>query len=537
MASVQAPVQAGPASGDKIEGMMRRVLGHLLWVVPALAAVALYYVRNYAGLYYNDAMDLAQLGRHISQGQGYVTSFIRPLAWAVKPTLFGQPELYQAPLFPLVLGSLFLALGASDLVAALGSVVFHIGTLTMVYLLGRRLFGHTAAALAAVLVAVNLQLVAYAISGLAVPLATFLVTLAVYLLYTNQGSVRRSALCGAIMGLACLAEYACVGYLVAAAVLAVVLAPGRRAKHLAGFLLGAVVVLAPWAYRNAVVAGNPFFTLKLYWLAMFSTAHPGSSLLRTTDLAAAGPLAFVTGSPGALARKWVVDSKALLEMTPALTGLYLVPFLVVGLLRRLGDKRATVLRNWVVAAVVGQAVLIAFFNPSPELLTPLVPVAAVLATGYFVLFAGELGRRRFRWAAALLIAVTAYPLASNLALAQPARNVSLRNLQYLQRTLQPDEAVVTDAPWAVAWYTGLTAVWLPGSLEDFNRLDGGGKIRAIYLSAMLPSYPAAEGVAFWQQLYYSRVGLTGFDLQATLPPGELIFGRSIPVEGSEGGKR
>jgi len=526
MQTAQAPPRQ--ATGDKIEGGARQVLGHLLWVVPAVAALALYYARNFGGLYFNDAMDLAQLGRHLQAGHGYVTSVIRPLSWALNPNLLGpdHPELYQAPLFPLLLALFFTVFGATEVVVAAASALCHLAALLMVYLLGRRLFGHTAGALAAVLVAVNLQLVSYAVSGLATPLALFLVTLGVYLLYVNRESARRTALVGVVFGLACLAEYACVGLAAAALVLALLLPSARRVKHLVGYLLGMAVVLAPWAYRNAVVTGNPFFTLKLYWFSMFNMVHPGSSLLRSADLQAASPLRFLVEHPLAVAYKWLLGTESLLATIPAMVGLYLAAFLVAGLLRRVPEPRLMLLRNWAVLTLVWQMALVALFNPAIGLLVPLVGVLAALATGYFLLLGQELGRGRWRWATALLVVVAAYPLLCNVALGQRLRGVSLGSLDYLKRNFVPSTIVVTDVPWAVAWHTELTSVWIPTELKDTDRIDRRSKIGAIYLSATLPTYPAAENVLLWQTLYKGTGRLQGFELQASFPPGEYIFRRT-----------
>lgn len=519
---------------------MRRLLGHLLWLVPAVAALGVYFVRNYAGLYYNDAMDLAQLARNIANGQGYVTGCVRPLAWAVShgANLHQQPELYHAPLFPLLLGVLFVitgtAGGAHDLVPTILSATFHIGTIVLAYAFGRRLFGHRAGALAAVLVGVNLQLIASALSGLAASLAIFLVLLGLYLLYTNQGSAKRTVAAGVVWGLACQADYACVLPALAALVLAVILAPQGRLRHGLAFAVPLVVVQLPWAYRNAMVVGNPFFTLKLYWLSMYNLLNPGASLMHSTDAAAAGPWSFLREHPKALATKWIYGVKSLLDLAPALPGAYLAAFLVAGLVRRLADSRAMVLRNWVVIAVLAQVAAAAAFNPSIELLTPLLGAIIVLAAGYFALFTADLAVRRQQLVTAALLLVACLPLLANLATSEPVSNPSRAGFDYLKRNFQPDAVIATDIPWAVSWYTGLTAVWLPTSLEDTDRLDGDGQITAVYLSLMLPSYPAAERMLLWQQMYRGMTTLNKFTLQAALPPGEYIFRRSNAPEANGG---
>jgi len=528
MATIEAPVAAKAATGDKIDNAFRRVLGHLLWLAPAVLVLAIYYWRNYTHgfrLLFPDAMDMAQLARHIQHHEGFVTSFIRPLALSLQGGSGPQPELYQAPLFPLVLATLFATgMGARDMVVGMGSLIFHLASLVTVYALGRRLFGHAAGALAALLLALNPQLLTFAFSGLALPLALFLVTLGVLLIYRNPGSLRRSAWTGLVFGLAVLTEYACLWVALAAVVLAGRIQDRRRWLHALAFAMGLVVALLPWAYRNMVVAGNPFYTLQARALSMYTSASPGTSLLRTADPSLAS--LWSVGSLSALATKWIFGVKSLLEAAPLVAGLYLLPFLVVGLLYRLPDKRAILLRNWGVLTLLLQIALLSFFKPAPELLTPLVGVLGVLAAGYFTLMSASVSRVR---ALAALLGVSVIPLAAGLALARPIQP-PMDSMGYLNRNYQPGAVVLTDIPWAVAWHTDLQAVWLPMTAKDYERIDKGGRVAGIYLSSSLPGYPSGELSPIWQQMYAGMNVVHGFVRQAAYPPRELIFGRSESSE-------
>ena len=90
------------------------------WVAAVLAAALLsltYTASQFRGLEKREAMDQAQLARHLARGDGFVTSVIRPLSvwqlqqhgWAQSdPRLLSQhPDLVNAPLYPWLLAGLF----------------------------------------------------------------------------------------------------------------------------------------------------------------------------------------------------------------------------------------------------------------------------------------------------------------------------------------------------------------------------------------------------------------------------------------------
>src|SRR5882724_11627092 len=85
------------------EGRIRTVLGYvaLLALPPLLAVVVL--ASKFSGLQTADAFDRAQLARHLAAGDGFVTSVVRPLSLTFRADVTSHPDLYNAPLPPLVL--------------------------------------------------------------------------------------------------------------------------------------------------------------------------------------------------------------------------------------------------------------------------------------------------------------------------------------------------------------------------------------------------------------------------------------------------
>jgi hypothetical protein len=55
----------------------------------------------------------------------------------------------------------------------------------------------------------------------------------------------------------------------------------------------------------------------------------------------------------------------------------------------------------------------------------------------------------------------------------------------ISKWVQPDELMVTDIPWAVAWYGNRKSIWLPNTIEEFYQInDYHGRVVALYFSPM-----------------------------------------------------
>lgn len=508
---------------DRIEAWSRGVVLHLLWIAPAAAALALQF-RAFDGLYLSDAMDLGQIGRHLADGQGLVTTFLRPVEVALYPQI-PAPEICHAPLYPLLLGLVFNLLPRSDAVMAGVSAFFFFITLPLIYLLASRVFDRAGGILAAVIFALSGQALAYAVSGLHVTLWAFLLTLTAYLLYGNAGSARRSVAAGAVFGLCWLTEYMTFALIAPALIAAFYAAPERRLRHLGWFVVGLIAVMLPWWVRNCLLAHNPLFTLDSYALVMFTRAHPGHTLFRIADASALRLPALVAEEPRGLLGKELLGLGSAYRTIAPLVGLYVVGFFVIALMRRLAGPRQNFLRVMVVLLLVFLGVIGAAHNPSAELFFVLVPLIVVLCAGYFVVLAREWIRTTVGQAAAvaIFVLIAAYPAFVSWALPQPKGISDKANLDYLRRTLPPNAVVVTDIPWAVAWYAQRPAVWLPLDWRDFQRVQRKIGVDAIYFSALLPGYPSSEQALAWQRLYAERGVPPGFEPAALPQPQEMLL--------------
>ena len=518
---------------DRVEAWSRTFVVHLAWIGVLAAAVALQFARTFNGLYLSDAMDLAQLGRHLAAGQGYVTTILRPIQVALYPQV-PSPELFHPPLYPLVLALVFNALPQSDAVVAGVSIFFFIAAVVMVYLLASRMFDRSIGALAAVLFTLNAQALTYAVSGLHVTMWAFLLTAFAYLIYANPGSLKRTLAAGAVLGLCWLTEHMTCALIIPGLIVACYGQSERRLRHLVWFAVGVVVIMAPWWIRNFLVAHDPLFNFERYELVMFTGAHPGYTLFRTADGSALHLLSLIADSPLSIPKKAILGLGSAYRTVAPLVGLYLVGFFVIALMRRLAGGRRTLVRNLAILLLVFLALFGAVYNPTAELFFVLVPLLVVLCAGYFTALAREWISRPGGQAAAviILVIVTAYPALVSWA-APPAKpGPNQANLQYLQKALPEKAVVVTDAPWAVAWYARRPSLWLPLTPDDFTALDRKLQFGAVYFSSLLPTYPATEQAQMWQQLYIQRATPPGF-APVPLRGGELLSVHMPP--GARGG--
>jgi hypothetical protein len=186
-----------------------------------------------------------------------------------------SPTAYRPPLYPLLLAASPFADRAAWV--ALTNVLLGTATIGLTWLLGQRLGGTTVETLfAATLVAFDPMLVRYTSLPMTETFCTFLVTwLLVELVPGFRGGPvtlltnSRWLASGAILGLSALCRPTVWAF--ALLFIAAVLVTRRRESWRGVVLasLGCLVVVAPWAIRNAIVFGRPIVT----------TTHGGYTLL------------------------------------------------------------------------------------------------------------------------------------------------------------------------------------------------------------------------------------------------------------------
>ncbi len=488
-----------------------------------LILALLYDMRGFRNMATQEAMDAAQLARNVAQGKGWKTQFVRPLSMhllqEVGQTQKGiaplgrmadysqiqtaHPDIANPPAYPIVLAGLmkilpfeftlpakpvpfwspgghFTRYQPDFLIAIFNQVLFLI-TVILVFLLARRLFDAQVAWVSALLFLASDLMWRFTVSGLS---TTFLLLIFVSLAWClalldrettepRWGSATLyvlSAVTGLLVGAGALTRYS-FGWLIIPAVAFVVLLPVRQR-----FILGAVALvcflaaLGPWVARNYVVSGTPFGTAT-YTVIEGTYAFPGTKLQRSLnpDL--------VRSPPSIYWNKFFQNGRQILQNDlPKLSGSWASAFFLVGLLVGLRHPGARRLRYFLVGSLACLCLVQALgrtyiSEASPELnsenlIVLLTPFVLLYGTHLFFLLLDQIAvpAREIRYAViGLFAAVVSLPM---ILFFLPPRNSPIvypyypNYIELAAKFARADEWIMSDIPWAVAWYGQRQCVWL-----------------------------------------------------------------------------
>lgn len=490
-------------------------LGAMLFL-GALLVYLVFNVSRFQSITDINALDYAQIARHVARGDGFVTSFVKPLSLVYNQEVEGHPELTYPPLHIWWSSMVMRALGATEQAAAHGSGLAFVLTVPLVFFLGLRLFDPRTASLATVFYITNSFFLEYAISGLESSLLALLVTGLLLVLYLAAKAGQREmvfvAVGGVLLGLIYLTKYVWVLAGLPALVYLLTMNDQRRLARAAVFLGLALLVALPWLIRNQRLTGNPFFTLRSTELLSQTKAYPGNSLYRSYADYIPGFVAFAVQNPKAIFEK-VRSGLAIFYLRIAvLAGAFLTPFFLVAILVRLGDEDFERWRNTVYAVFIVITLALTLLIAAPRLLAPLGPVITVIATAYFWRLLEERTKnlehrkrgRAVTAAVVVLLAAHMFPFLMAVTPGQPARRPTPSPLDtaYTQLRERTAGAIVTDIPWLVAWKVDREALWLPQTEVELRKVENAvGPFRWMFLSPRLSRLAAVEGLDTWRDLW------------------------------------
>jgi hypothetical protein len=239
-----------------------------------------------------------------------------------------------------------------------------------------------------------------------------------------------------------------------------------------------LLFLVPWLIRNYDLTGNIMGT-NAYVVGVNSSDYPGSSVYRT----------YVSLPPTTIwnnAAKFFRDgvryySTHFFVLTG---GSIAVLFFIVGLMHPFKRIRAQALRWWLAGAVILLAMGGSLAKPSPEMvdefnqLAVLFPAMVIFGGAFFFVLLDRITNYlplvRYTIISAYIIANAGAFIMTLL----PPREPLYRYppyfppiLQYMSQWFDEKEVIASDIPWATAWYTQRTSIWLPHKLDDFYRIN------------------------------------------------------------------
>jgi tetratricopeptide (TPR) repeat protein len=226
----------------------------------------------------------------------------------------------------------------------------------------------------------------------------------------------------------------------------------------------------------------------------------------------------------------------LYEEAPLVPHLYLMPFVVVAYWIRSDSHLLQLCKVGTLAALIVHILgLSALGRVSHYYLLPLAPLLAYIGVVAFQHLVDHVlacpaewnqawGRRftlnlKAALAFVALFSIFAFPLVrQTLLTARSPRPDIIEAVGPLGQALPQNKVVVTDNPWAVAWYAHRKAAWIPKEVAQLSGLEKALEkvleqtepIGAIYLSPALLSYGDEEQAGEWQQAYGQVQDIEGY---------------------------
>jgi hypothetical protein len=531
-------------------GAGSRYLRIVALALGVVALAFLYDIRAYRNLAAPEAMDAAQLARNISEGKGYTTQFVRPFSlylvqnhnqakspFALTNANFdyaqiktAHPDIANAPVYPLLLAGLMKVLPFDyavnlkkafwtnnggfwryqpDFFIAIFNEVLLLLVVVLTFLLAKKLFDSNVAWLSAILTLGCELLWRFSTSGLSTMLVLIIfLGLTLLLLEIERGARESQPRAGWLLGLAvaigiltgvgALTRYA-FGWTIIPAVLFLLFFSGQKSLwHALVALAAFALVLTPWIVRNEMVSGTAFGTAE-YAVVENTFVFPRFILERSLhpELTHAVWLAPYLQKLSINARGILTGD--LLKTGATWAGVLFFAGLFLGF-RSTGARRVRYfllmcLGVFIVVQSLGRTQL-SEMTPeinSENLLVLLVPLVTIFGASFFFTLLDQmtLPLVQLRYAViAGFVALCCLPMIFTLA---SSRNSPVVYPPYfppeIQQTanwMKPGELMMSDVPWAVAWYGHRQCLWLTldAQTEFFAVNDYLKPVQALYLTPL-----------------------------------------------------
>ena len=552
-----------------------RLVPLILGMLALLSLAALYDFREYKNFSTAEAMDSAQLARNIAEGKGFTTLFIRPLSIhlveqrqieiAQRTNDFsllksGHPDLANPPVYPTLLAGLMKALPfrwdikagvpfaryQPEVLIALWNQALFIAAIVLVFRLARRLFDAYVAWISALVLAGTDVFWRFSVSGLSTMLLVMIFLGLFWCLVLMEQAAREgqrrggwwvmmAGLTGIIVGLGALTRYS-FGWLIIPVLGFFALYFGqRRAIACLAVLVAFAAVMTPWLARNYNVSGTLFGTAGY---AIVQNTLSGDRLERS----------LVPNLGDSLLhdclQKLAVNLGGMLQNElPKLGGSVTTVFFLVGLMVpfvnvRLGRMRCFLLGSLAVlilAQALGRTYLSADSTEinSENLLVVPAPLIFMYGLGMYSLLLERLelpfAQLRHLVTGIFILAASA-PL---IFLLLPPREFPLVYppywppwIQQFGRWMTEKELVMSDMPWATAWYGRRQSVWTtlnvqdPKNHDDFYTINDLKKpVRALYLTPLSMDARFFSQMLKGQDWAWGKFVVDSLVLTNGLPPG------------------
>ena len=527
---------------------------HLIRAIAAclmfIGVAVVYDIRCYKNFSEPEAMDVSQIGRSLAQGKGYTTQFIRPLSLHLlqerKDKAFlkqPQPDIANPPAYPFVLSGLmrllpfnfeivelshrsFLTYSPEVWIAIFNQFLFLV-TILLTFFIARYLFDAPIAWVASIITGGTEVLWHFTISGLSTLflMAVFMAFISCLVLLEKAMAEENPSL-WRILGLgsllaaglaaAALTRYSFAWLLLPVILFLVLYGSVYRGRLIAIVLVVFIGLLSPWLIRNHQLSGNPF-GIAGYAIAQGTTAFPDDQpeLERTLDPRPRLKKLEVAD----YMRKLLVNTRDIIqEPLPRLGGNWISAFFLAGLLMPFKSRTLSRIRVFLICSIVVLVVAQALGRTrlsskglpvtGDNLLVVLAPLIFIYGTGFYFILLDQLSfpHLQFKHAVtAVFCVVLSAPLLFAL---MPPRSSPISyppywppSLQEVSKLMKEKELMMSDMPWAIAWYGQRQCCWLtvnPHS-EFFKINDELKPVQGLYLTALTMDQKFLTAIARDQQ--------------------------------------
>ena len=486
----------------------------LQWIVVVAAAAVLSLVYSsiqFKGLEKREAIDIAQLSRNLARGEGFTTSVIRPVSlWHLKTyrpdheQMFeNHPDLYNPPLYPLVLSGIFRLMPARTFEAKLQDLLYAperwiilpfdqicmLLSLLLVFHWAKQLFDRRVAITAGLFLLFSDTLWSYSISGLPTTFLQLLLLASLYCLYlldrrlNSPESVTASLDAGAIalivasavlMGMCFLTRYLSLFLALPMALYLARIMRGRGGVLWALLFLAIVVgIITPWLVRNYRLSHSLLGVARYDFFATDEFTRSYNIDLKNEWSVRSTLGRFMVN----LRSYWVKDIRG---MGSDICVLFFAASVLYAFRREEVSRLRLVLLGCLAMALIGMA----FVGQTSELVNPdvnggnlfviFLPLVAIYGCAFFYLmldrinFSMKLTRGlAIGFFALLNVAPMIFTLLPPRRGPYPYPPYCPPYMRLVARWFQPKEVGVSDMPWAVAWYMDRPALWLPATPDEY----------------------------------------------------------------------
>jgi len=530
-------------------GAMPRLLRIATLILAVIGLMLLYDLRDWRNMSTPEGMDAAQLARNIAEGRGYTTLFVRPFSLFLVQRheqargrvsitnglpdfariKTAHPDLANPPVYPVLLAGLMKLLPFNysqqlgkpfwsdsgkfarfqpDFLISLFNQLLLAGAVVLTFFIARKLFDPGVAWLAAVITLGCELLWRFSTSGQSTLLLLVIFLGLAWCVLKIEELAREPkpgdhqllgwiVAAGVLAGIGALTRYA-FGWVIVPLALFLILFTGQRRVLHAIVAAGAfAVVLTPWILRNEIVSGTPFGTAG-FAVVEGTLAFPQFQLERSVH----PNLTHAFWMTPYLLKLGTNMQQILQDGLPRLGGSWASMLFLAGLL--LGFRNVAIRRmRYFVMMCLGLFMIVqalgqtALTKETPEmnsenLLVLLAPMVFIYSVSFFLTMLNQMNLPALLLRYPIIAAFTGLSCLPMIFTLWSSRVSPVVYPPYapsdIQKTagwMKENELMMSDVPWAVAWYGRRQCVWLTMNAEDdFYAINDYMKpVQALYLTS------------------------------------------------------